>query len=467
VRSLTLKLVLAFLATSVAATFLAGLFIRASVARGFDDYLLTQQRDAFVADVGAYYAANGSWQGIEPWLREQAADRRATAVADGGPRPGPPPKGGMLKVGPPGRAPFAIVDVDGVVVAAAEGYRPGQQVNPADLARGTPVIVDEQIVGHVIVPERPPNLSPAEQRYLEQTDWALAIAGAASIGLALALGVLLARVITRPVRDLTAAAERIAAGDLEQKAPVRSRDELGRLTVQFNQMSANLAHATALRRQMTADIAHDLRTPLTVIAGYLEALRDRVLPPTPERFATLYDETQLLLRLVEELHTLSLADAGELPLHRQPAAPRALLERAVETYRHTAERQGVELIVRADPNLSNICVDSELLARVLGNLVSNALRHTPPGGRITLAAEPAPSGARLMVSDTGDGIAPEHLASIFERFYRADAARSQAAGGSGLGLAIVKSLVEAHGGAVDVASAPGQGATFTITLPNC
>ena len=460
-RSLTLKLVLAFLATSVAGTVLAALLIRASVARGFDDYILGQQRDAFIAGAGAFYATNESWQGIDSWMREQAIGQRATSIAggagprEGGPARGGPPRGGPTMVIRP--APFVLVDADRIVIIPGEGYRPGQRVEVSDLARGKSVVVDGQVVGTVIPPERPPFLTLAEQRYLLQTDWALAIAGAASIGLALALGVLLARVITQPVRDLTAAAERIAAGDLEQRAPVRSRDELGRLTAQFNQMSANLAHATALRRQMTADIAHDLRTPLTVIAGYLEALRDRVLQPTPERFATLYDETQLLLRLVEELHTLSLADAGELPLHRQPVAPRALLERAVETYRHAAEQQGVALIVEAEPGLPAACVDPEHLARVLGNLVSNALRHTPRGGRITLAARPAPAGVALVVADTGAGIAPEHLPNIFERFYRADAARSQESGGAGLGLAIVKSLVEAHGGEVDVASAPARG----------
>jgi signal transduction histidine kinase len=306
---------------------------------------------------------------------------------------------------------------------------------------------------------------PAVAQYLVQTDGALAAAGLVVIGIALVLGGLLARRITRPLRELTVAAQGIAAGDLGRRVPVRSHDELGTLATQFNRMSADLERATQLRRQMTADIAHDLRTPLTVLAGYLEALHDEVLKPTPERFATLYDETQLLLRLVEDLHTLALADAGELRLSRQPIAPRQLVERIAATHQHAAAQQGIALAVDAEEPLPEVSVDPEWMIRVLTNLVGNALRHTPAGGQVTLTVRSAPDQVQLIVTDTGSGIAPEHLSSIFERFYRADPARHATTGGSGLGLAIVKSLVEAHGGQVAVASALGQGTAFTITLP--
>jgi signal transduction histidine kinase len=455
VRSLTIKMVLAFLLTSVTGMALASLFIRASVARGFDDYVFDQMRDTLVADLGAYYEAQGSWEGIERRLRPQDSRRRS--------EPPPASKGAG---GPPGRPlPFVLTDAGGIVIVSAERHQLGTRVAADDLARGTLVMVDGQRVGVLLTLERPQVRNPAEEGYLARTDTALIIAGAASVGIALILGVLLARLITRPVHELTAAASRIASGDLAQRVPVRSRDELGLLTVQFNKMSADLDRAIALRRQMTADIAHDLRTPLTVIAGYLEALRDRVLKPTPERFATLYAETQLLLRLVDDLHTLSLADAGELPLQRQPLAPRQLLARVADTYQHVAAGQGVQLVVEAADDLPVVSGDPELLARVLGNLMSNALRHTPSSGRVALQARVAPGGVHLTVSDTGAGIAPEHLPNIFERFYRADQARTAENGGSGLGLAIVRSLIEAHGGTVGVESTTGQGTTFTITLP--
>jgi signal transduction histidine kinase len=510
VRSLTFKLVLAFLLTSVAGVALASVFIRQSVTREFDSYVIAQQRAGFVDDVGAYYATSGSWAGLDHWLRDQAARRLADAEA----APDEAPRRGGLRLR------FVLVDAAGVVVLPFGRYTPGATIGSAEIARGAPVIVDGRTVGTVLTPDFAEFRNAPENRYLARTDVALGIAAVVMVGVALVLGVLLARVIARPVRELTAAAQNIAGGDLEQRVPVRSRDELGVLAAQFNHMSADLAHATRLRRQMTADVAHDLRAPLTVIAGYLEALRDQVLKPTPERFATMYDETRLLLRLVDDLHTLSLADAGDLPIERRPSAPRQLLEHVAETYCHAAAQQGVALRVEAADALPDICVDGEQLARALGNLVSNALRYTPAGGTITLAATtdhpfdrdqgrrppttaaedketrrqgdkeiteskqpvslspPLPvslSGASsvvgrrssvvIIVSDTGAGIAAEHLPSIFERFYRVDPSRQQATGGSGLGLAIVRSIVEAHGGRVGVESALGSGTTFTIALP--
>jgi signal transduction histidine kinase len=496
-RSLSARLVLAFALTSLAGIALAALLVRQFVVQEFDAYVLEQRRSAFVEQASAYYAEHGSWTGVAAALR---AERQV-----GGPGGGGPPGrysggyGGYGGGGYGGGSPdglagshfeFALADASGVVLMAANPQQRGQPARAADLASGAPVTVDGQVVGTVYALGPPVGRDPAEARYLARTDLALGAAALGAVAVALALGLLLARVITRPLRDLTSAARAIAGGDLRQQVPVRSRDEIGLLTVQFNAMSSGLARANELRRRMTADIAHDLRTPLTVIAGYLEALRDESLRPTPARFATMHDETQVLLRLVEDLHTLSLADAGELPLRRQPAAPERLIDRVATSYQHAAHQAGVALSVQAEPGLPDLQVDVEQVVRALGNLVSNALRHTPAGGSVALRAmlqeaggrrpetggrrpeaesghlSPAPAACLLFeVRDSGEGIPAEHLPNIFERFYRADSSRQQASGGSGLGLAIVRSIVEAHGGQVAVASSPGQGTTFTLTLP--
>ncbi len=278
------------------------------------------------------------------------------------------------------------------------------------------------------------------------------------------LGLLLARNITQPLRDLTAAASAIANGHLYQQLQVRSRDELGELTRSFNKMSADLEQSNNLRRQMTADIAHDLRTPLTVITGYLEGLKDGVLRPTPERFEAMYSEAVFLQRLVDDLRTLSLADAGELSINLQPVNPSELLGRILSAFQRPAEQLGVRLTAQADPDLPAVSIDPERIVQALGNLVGNALRYTPSGGEVRVDARMEGPVLRLDVSDTGAGIEPSDLSHVFERFYRGDDSRQE--GGSGLGLAIARSIVELHKGSITAFSeGAGKGSRFTILIP--
>jgi signal transduction histidine kinase len=293
-------------------------------------------------------------------------------------------------------------------------------------------------------------------------------------GAALLLGGLLARALTRPLRELTTAAHEIAQGRLEQKVPVRSQDELGALAGAFNRMSADLARARDQRRQMTADIAHELRTPLSVILGHAEALRDGVLPPSPETLGLVHDEAQRLSRLVEDLRTLSLAEAGELALSRRPTRPSVIVESAAAAQAPRAQRQQIELRTEIEAGLPEVEVDPDRMAQVMGNLLDNALRHTPAGGRVVcrVTRRPSPDARHptpvtFSVSDTGPGIAPEDLPHLFDRFYRADKARGRSPEqrGSGLGLAIAKSIVEAHGGRLRAESEPGAGAQFFIEIP--
>jgi signal transduction histidine kinase len=470
-RSLTLKLALAFLVVGVIGTALAAGLARWIMFNEFGDLVLDEGRSDFVDAVSTYYQAHGSWNGVARYLPQIGAVPVPLPPPEGQSLPGDQPQQPLPQnANRPGAQPlptfaFALVDLDGYVVVPAGPYQMGDTVSPGELKQGTEVTIDGQVVGTVLTTGEAPELSPREELFLTRINWALLYAALGAILIALILGLFLARTLTRPLRELTTASQAMAQGDLEQQIAVRSRDELGELAAAFNRMSNELAQANQARRQMTADIAHDLRTPLTVIKGYAEALRDGDLPPAAVTFETIYQETEHLSHLIEDLRTLSLVDAGKLTLHHQAVSPRDLLERASAAYLPQAQHLGVTLSVDAATDLPLVHVDPERLAQVLGNLMGNALRYTPTGGRITLAAQQQADAVRLIVQDTGTGIDPVDLPHIFDRFYRGDDARETNEGESGLGLAIAKSLVEAHGGTITAASAPDEGSTFTIILP--
>jgi two-component system sensor histidine kinase BaeS len=462
IRSLASKLVLAFLLVSITGAALTSLIARWTTFREFDQLVLEQVQTNFLADATTYYQANGSWEGVLEYFRVPGLP--PPSPPDGQPLPVSPEDGIRRNTAVTSYV-FALADLDGRVVLPAGSYQVGDLVSADKLAQGVEVEADGQVVGVALVTGDAPELSLREERYLARTNRSSLYAAVAATLVALILGVFLARTLTRPVRELTAATQALAEGDLEQQVPVRSQDELGELAVSFNQMSADLARAVELRRQMTADIAHDLRTPLTVMAGYLEALRDGVLQPSLERFETMHQEAQHLRRLVEDLRTLSLADAGELTLNREVVPPQMVLEQAAAAYRHQAEQQGIELKVDAAPGLPDVSVDPDRMAQVLGNLVSNALRHTPAGGRVSLVAVREASQVMIAVQDTGAGISLDELPHVFDRFYRGSEAREADSGESGLGLAIARSIVELHGGKISMESIPHQGTTATIALP--
>jgi len=292
----------------------------------------------------------------------------------------------------------------------------------------------------------------------------LLLAAAAGGGVALVLTGVLSRGIVGPVESLTRAARRMERGDRAQRVVVGSRDEIGELAHAFNAMADSVSQAEQLRRQMVNDIAHELRTPLTNIRGYLEAVRDGLLEPKPAVIASLHEEALLLNRLVADLQELALAEAGRLTLTRQPVALADVVERTVNALRPRLEH-GPAMRVDVSPTLPLVSADPARLGQVLRNLLENACQHTPPEGTITVAARPLAEAVEVSVSDTGSGIAPEHLPNVFERFYRADASRARATGGAGLGLAIVRQLVEGHGGRVKVESEAGAGTTFRFTVP--
>jgi signal transduction histidine kinase len=288
--------------------------------------------------------------------------------------------------------------------------------------------------------------------------------------LAMGLGIFLFRQIVAPIRAVTAAAQQIASGQLQHRVSVTSRDEVGQLAETFNQMADALANDLQTRRNLIADVAHELRTPLSVIRANLEAMLDGVLPANDQEIASLHEEVTLLSRLVADLNLLSIAEAGQLKLEQIEIAPAELVYRVIERMATQAEAQAIILLEEVAPALPMVRADADRLGQVLVNLVGNALRYTPAKGQVIVRAyqETARSiepEVIISVSDTGSGIVPEDLPHVFDRFYRADKSRTRTSGGSGIGLAIVKQLVEVHGGRVWVESQLGQGTTFFLTLP--
>jgi two-component system, OmpR family, sensor histidine kinase BaeS len=428
-RSLAGKLTLAFLLVGLLGALLVAVLLGVGTRSAFDRFLSERDQALLVETLADYYAARGSWQGVELTLRENTQ------------------LDGVLRQ-------IVLTDASGVVVLGDLDDPVGQaKVERGDETRTT-VTVAGEVVG-VVYFDAPRRRPLPDSAYLgppppPRGDFLDRVTEAALLSAPCAL---------------TVATEALARGQVPPRVEVEGHDELGVLARAFNQMSADLLRARELRQQMTADLAHDLRTPLSILRGYTEGLQDGRLQGTPAVFAVMHDEVEQLARLIEDLRVLSLADAGELSLHKRRVAPRALLERTALAYMVEAEQHGIVLPVEADTTLPSVLLDTDRFSQVLNNLVSNALRYTEHGA-ITLGAHQVGTNVQFSVRDTGSGIAPGELPLLFDRFYRGDKARQRTDGGSsGLGLAITKALVETHGGTISVQSQLGEGTTFTITIP--
>jgi two-component system sensor histidine kinase BaeS len=399
-----------------------------------------------------YYARSGSWQGVEALLAESGPGR--------GHGMGPQGMGAMMDQR------LRVADAQGHLVADSQGGDVGSQLSRAELDNGIALETGGQVVGYLL-PEGGMAFTPGDQtRLVSRITRAALIAGLVAGVASLLLAGLLAYQLLRPINALTRAAEHMAQGDLSQRVQVHGDDELALLGKTFNHMATSLQQAEESRQAMTADIAHELRNPLAVQRASLEALQDGIYPLNPENLAPILEQNALLSRLVDDLRTLALADAGQLKLESVPTDFAALVERVVERHIPQATAQQVELIYQNPPSqLPSIDLDPLRIEQILGNLLSNALRYTPPQGQVEVTLSLATTRVQLTVRDSGPGIPDEALPYIFERFYRADRSRSRLEGGTGLGLAIARQLAQAHGGNLTAANYPQGGAVFTLTLP--
>jgi two-component system OmpR family sensor kinase/two-component system sensor histidine kinase BaeS len=401
------------------------------------------------ATLQEYYATNGSWAGVETVLTSTQTHGRGMGQG----------QGGMMNQR------FWVADTQGEVIADSSGTAIGTKLTNSQLDAATILEANGSTVGYLLAMNGLGYTQGDETQLLTRLNQAALIAGLVAGGLALLLAALLAMQLLRPVRALTRAAHGMAQGDLSQRVAVRGKDEIAELGHTFNQMAGSLQQAEEARRAMTADIAHELRTPLAVQRANLEALQDGIYPLTAENLQPVLEQNRMLTRLVDDLRTLAMADAGQLTLERTPADLSELVRQVIERFQPQADRQAVRLELSKPGKTPLVSVDAIRVEQILTNLLSNGLRYTPQGGTIWVNVQGKGAEVMVTVHDSGPGIPEESLPFVFERFYRADKARARAEGGSGLGLAIARQLAQAHGGELTAENAPQGGAVFTLSLP--
>ncbi|MGB8345063.1 MAG: ATP-binding protein [Ktedonobacteraceae bacterium] len=445
---LWVRLTLAFVAITLLGVVSVAVLADELASQAFRQYVARQDivvQSGLLDDLAIYYQRQGNWQGVESIL--------SSAPGSGAGR------GGR------GQSVLLLADSRGQIVYDERATRTGGMLTTDERANALPVVVNDRTVGYLVVSATTSgNLPPAAQTFLGQLRTTLLVVALAVSGLGILLGLLISRALTTPLSKLARAARAFAARDWDHRVNVGGTKEIAEVGRAFNEMAAEIQRTETLRRNLVADIAHELRTPLTVMQGSLQALLDEVYPLERSEIATLYDEARLLTRLVDDLRELSLADAGQLPLQLQSVEVAPILHAVAAQFALAAEAQGVQLDVQVGGPLPSVRADPDRLAQVVRNLLTNALRHTPGGGKIQLAAEYQETMS-ISVSDTGEGIAAEHVAHVFERFYRADPSRARVHGSTGLGLAICKAWVEAMGGTICLTSVVGQGSRFWFTLP--
>jgi len=309
-------------------------------------------------------------------------------------------------------------------------------------------------------------IGEAEQAFLNAVRNSLWLAALVTVVIAVGLGFLFSRLITGPMRRLTLSARKIATGDFSQRVPKSTDDEVGEVSAAFNTMAEQLEKKEKGRRQLLADIAHELRNPLSIIQGNLEAWLDGVIAPAPKQIASVYDETVLLSRLITDLRDISLAEAGQLKLYRKVTDLSEFIPAEVAGVQSRCQEKQISISAELPAGLPSVFIDSDRIRQVLHNLIDNALRYTPAAGTIKIGANhTATDGVTVSVADSGRGIDAEDLPHVFDHFYKVDRSRHRGHGGAGIGLAMVKQLVELHGGKVWVESKRGKGSTFYFTLP--
>ncbi len=486
-NKLWVRLTFAFVVVTLIGVAAVALLTDWSAGSRFRDFLMHQammEPGGLTDDLAGYYQQNGNWNGVTKIFSNPSTPPMMRGMS-------------MMRASPP----ILLADASGRVVYDDLGSRNGSVISADERVNAMPVVSNGNTVGYLVASS--PHigaLAPVEQNFLDDLRRTLAIAAIIAGGLGIVLGVLISRALAAPLNDLATAARAFAGRDWSRRVRVSGTEEVATVAREFNAMADAIQRGEEQRRALMADIAHELRTPLTVVQGNLRAMLDDVYPLERKEIATIYDETRLLSRLVDDLRELALAESGQLELKTQEVDLGAIARAAIANFSAGADAQNVRLIFEesggshaadaldmpvrsaqcasrgakpADqyPETSRVRGDPDRIAQILRNLLANALRYTPNGGRVTLSVTQDENFTRVSVTDTGEGIAPEDLPRVFDRFYRGDKSRARApfdlrsGDGTGLGLAIVKSLVEAMGGQISVESELGKGTRFVFHLP--
>jgi len=429
--------------------------------------------DRIVPQLAAYYMENGTWDGISSQLNLSPRDNSENHPPGNSQNQGNAmgqghgaTHGGFMFMGGQGMlGEFTLADASGQVLVTENTSLP--DTLPADVLENTlPITVEDQIVGYLVPDSNILDLSQIISENLSRNlNKSLLLTVLISAGVAMVLALVLAQFLIRPVQQLTHAANQLAEGDLSQRVPRSGGAELEELASTFNRMAESLEKSHRVRKAMTADIAHELRNPLSVQKANLEAIQDGVYPLTLESLQPIIEQNLLLNKLVEDLRTLALADADTLALEKVKLDFIPVVQRICESVQPQFEANQLRLTFDHPEKCPEITLDPARINQVIYNLLQNSVRHTPPGGTVQLTLRCSPKHLSLDIHDSGEGIPEEMLGLIFERFFRADQSRARDKGGTGLGLTIARRLVEAHHGTLTAANHPDGGAVFSLTLP--
>lgn len=401
-----------------------------------------------------YYQINQSWSGAEDLLIS-----RGQGQGQGLRHGNPSGMGGMMN------QTLILADAQGRILADSGESGISGIIGQQDLEQAIALQAGGRLVGYLVHEGGMVFTSGDDAELLSRLTRSAYIAAGVAIVFALLLAMLLSSRLLRPVQALTKAAEDLSSGNLSRRVSVQGADELAVLGQTFNKMADSIENAEQNRQAMTADIAHELRTPLAVQRAQLEALQDGIYPPTNENLSALLEQNIQLTRLVSDLRTLAMADAGQLQLEKTSTDLGSLTARVVDQFKPKAAEQGIDIQFSQQSSCPNVSVDPGRVEQIIGNLISNALRYTPENSWIKIDLDCQNNFAVLSIRDNGPGILEEAQERIFERFYRADPSRSRAAGGSGLGLAIARQLTEAQDGSLSVRNHPEGGAEFQLRFP--